>query len=83
MNKTNWRAMQAYGCKSQDFEKPFGIKPRAMAGGSFHASLMKGGAKHNATGGSPKPKKRITPKMHVLAHPDVRIDKKGYVIHDT
>lgn len=77
----NWRGAQAYGCKQPDFKAPGETNISHMAGGSWHANLMKDGTKYlRSSGGSSKPKKKGSRKVHVLPH-GLNIDKHGYVWH--
>lgn len=77
---TNWKAMQVYGCRHPDFDIPFSIRPKHMAGGCWKANLHKDGTKfQKSSGGSPKPKKKV--RFHYTRLPtSVSFDKKGYVI---
>ena len=79
MKNPNFKAIQAFGCKKQDFEAPHEVNVKHMAMGSWHANLAKGGIRHTPTGGSPKPKKKAKPKYVRLPH-ELKFDKKGYVI---
>lgn len=51
MKNTNWRGLQAYGCKNTDFRAPGDVNIRGMSMGSWHMDLAKGGKYIRSKGG--------------------------------
>lgn len=58
---TNWKGLQAYGCKEPGFNPPGETNPKHMAGGYFHANLsVKGSPRWKRQRGVPKKKSRTS-----------------------